>query len=110
MNLSWMILFAAIAVSMCGQVLLKSGSRAATIFDQLFAWHTIIGLSLYGCAAMLYIFALRKIPLSVAMPATAISYIVAALVGHYSFGEPLGPQHIGGMALIISGVLVLAFA
>jgi multidrug transporter EmrE-like cation transporter len=105
-----MILFAAIAVSMGGQVLLKSGAQAATIFDQIFAWHTIIGLTLYGCAAMLYIFALRKIPLSVAMPATAISYIVAALVGHYGYGEPFGTQHIGGMVLIISGVLVLAFA
>jgi multidrug transporter EmrE-like cation transporter len=95
---------------MCGQVLLKSGSRAATLLDQLFAWHTLIGLTLYGCAAMLYIVALRKIPLSVAMPATAISYIVAALVGHYGYGEPFGPMHIGGMVLIISGVLVLAFA
>jgi len=109
-NLSWFILFSAIAVSMGGQVLLKSGARAATIMDQIFAWHTIIGLGLYGFAAMLYIVALRRIPLSVAMPATAISYIVAALVGHYGYGEAFGPMHIGGMALIISGVLVLAFA
>jgi small multidrug resistance pump len=110
MNLSWALLFLAIAVSMSGQVLLKSGSRATTILDQLFAWHTLIGLSLYGFAAMLYIVALRRIPLSVAMPATAISYIVAALVGHYGYGEPFGAMHIGGMALIVSGVLVLALA
>ena len=110
MNLSWIILFSAIAVSMGGQVLLKSGSRAETVLAQILDWHTLIGLTLYGCAAMLYIFALRKIPLSVAMPATAISYIVAALVGHYGYGEPFGAMHVGGMVLIVSGVLVLAFA
>ncbi len=110
MNLSWMVLFSAITVSMGGQILLKSGSRAATVMQQVLDWHTLVGLMLYGCAAMLYIFALRKIPLSVAMPATAVSYIVAAVVGHYSYGEPFGLQHMAAMVLIISGVLLLAFA
>jgi multidrug transporter EmrE-like cation transporter len=110
MNLSWALLLAAIAVSMGGQVLLKSGSRAPDLLAQLLDWHTIIGLGLYGGAAMLYIVALRRIPLSVALPATAISYIAAALVGHFGFGEPLGPMHIAAIGLIAAGVVLLAFA
>jgi hypothetical protein len=39
---------------------------------------------------MLYIVALRKIPMSVALPCTAASYVVIALVGHFMFGESLG--------------------
>ncbi len=105
-----MLLLAAIAVSMAGQTLLKSGSRAPDLLAQMLDWHTIIGLGLYGGAAMLYIVALRRIPLSVALPATAISYIAAAMVGHFVFGEPLGPMHIAAIGLIAAGVALLAFA
>ncbi len=110
MNPSWILLLCAITVSMGAQTLLKSGSRAVDLVAQLLDWHTLIGLGLYGLAAMLYIVALRRIPLSVALPATAISYIAAALVGHYVFGEPLSPTHIGAIGLIGAGVVLLAFA
>jgi len=109
-NLYWALLIAAITVSMGGQTLLKSGSQAPSLLAQMLDWHTIIGLALYGGAAMLYIVALRRIPLSVALPATAISYIAAALVGHFVFHEPLGPLHIAAIGLIGAGVVLLAFA
>lgn len=110
MNASWALLLGAIAVSMSGQVLLKSGAGASTLLAQLLTWQTIVGLGLYGIAAMLYIVALRRIPLSVALPSTALSYIAAAMIGHFVFGEPLGPLHLGGIGLIGAGVVLLAFA
>ncbi len=110
MNPSWILLLSAITVSMGAQTLLKSGSRAVDLMAQLLDWHTIIGLGLYGLAAMLYIVALRRIPLSVALPATAISYIAAAFVGHFVFGEHLSATHIGAIGLIGAGVVLLAFA
>ncbi len=105
-----MVLLAAIAVSMVGQTLLKSGSRTPDFVSQLLDWHTLLGLVLYGGAAMLYIVALRRIALSVALPATAISYIAAALIGHFMFGESLGGLHLAGIGLIAAGVVMLAFA
>lgn len=110
MSLSWILLLCAITVSMGAQTLLKSGSRAVNLVAQMLDWHTIIGLGLYGLAAMLYIVALRRIPLSVALPATAISYIAAALVGHFLFGESLSTLHIAAIGLIGAGVVMLAFA
>ena len=110
MSLHWSLLLGAIFVSMAGQTLLKSGARAPDLLAQMLDWHTIIGLGLYGGAAMLYIVALRRIPLSVALPATAISYIAAALVGHYGFGEALGVMHVAAIGLIAAGVVLLAFA
>ncbi len=106
----WAVLLAAIATSMAGQTLLKAGAGAADFLTQLFDWRTIGGLALYGGAAMLYIVALRRIPMSVALPATAISYIAAALIGHYGFGEPLTPRHVAAIALIGGGVVLLAFS
>lgn len=106
----WLILAAAIVTSMAGQTLLKSGAGAADFRAQLLDWHTIIGLGLYGGAAILYIVALRRIPMSVALPCTAISYVAAAMIGHFAFGEPLGLQHAAALALICTGVVLLALA
>ena len=72
-------------------------------------WRTLVGLCVYGSAAILYIVALRRIPMSVALPCTAISYVAAALIGHYAFAEPLGGAHIAAIGLISVGVALLAF-
>ena len=96
MTIYWVTLFAAIATSMAGQALLKAGAGAVDFITQLFDWRTLFGLCLYGGAAVLYIVALRRIPMSRALPCTAISYVAAALIGHYAFGEALGATHIGG--------------
>jgi small multidrug resistance pump len=110
MSLSWIVLSVAIMTSMAGQILLKSGAGEASFVAQLFDPRTLIGLCLYGGAALLYIVALRQIPMSVALPCTAISYVAAALIGHFGFAEPLGSIHLGALALICVGVVMLAFA
>jgi multidrug transporter EmrE-like cation transporter len=110
MNVYWALLATAIATSMAGQTLLKAGAGEASFMAQLFDVRTMIGLCLYGGAALLYIVALRRIPMSVALPCTAISYVAAALIGHFAFAEPLGAMHLGALALICAGVAMLAFA
>lgn len=111
LTLHWLVLAAAILTSLIGQVLLKAGTLGEGSFlVQLFRWQTIIGLGCYGGAAMLYIVALRKIPMSVALPCTAASYVVIALLGHFLFGESLGGQKIAAIGLISLGVALLATA
>ena len=70
----------------------------------------MVGRVLFGGAAMLYIVALRRIPMSVALPFTAISYIAAALIGHYTFHEPLTVMHLAAIGMIAAGVVTLALA
>jgi small multidrug resistance pump len=111
MTVYWAALAAAISVSLLGQVLLKFGAGGEGGFlAQLLRPTTMVGLVCYGGAALLYIVALRRIPMSVALPCTAVSYVIIALVGHFAFGEPLGPQKVMAIALISAGVLVLASA
>jgi small multidrug resistance pump len=110
MTTYWVVLAAAIVTSMAGQTLLKAGAGAPDFIAQLFDPRTMVGLCLYGGAALLYIVALRRIPMSVALPCTAISYVAAALIGHFGFAEPLSGLHIGALALISAGVIMLAFA
>ena len=110
MNIYWVVLTGAIVTSMGAQTLLKAGSGRADFIAQLLDFRTMIGLCLYGGAALLYIVALRRIPMSVALPCTAVSYVAAMLIGHFGFAEPLGLMHIAALGLICSGVVLLALA
>jgi len=110
MIFSWAMLALAISISLVGQTLLKSGAGAADFWTQMLDWHTLLGLFLYGGAALLYIVALRKIPMSVALPSTAVSYVAAILIGHFLFGESIGVLHLSAIALICGGVVLLALA
>lgn len=108
--MSWVALLAAISISMVAQTLLKAGASAESFLVQLFSVPTMIGLVMYGGSALLYIVALRRIPMSVALPCTAISYIAIAIIGYHMFGEPLGTVKIAAIGLICTGVALLAFA
>jgi small multidrug resistance pump len=110
MSAYWAVLVAAIVTSMGGQTLLKAGAGAPSFLRQLLDPRTLTGLFLYGGAALLYIIALRRIPMSVALPCTAVSYVAAALIGHYGFAEPLGGTQMGAIGLICAGVVLLALA
>ncbi|MGE0224708.1 MAG: multidrug efflux SMR transporter [Acetobacteraceae bacterium] len=110
MSLYWGALVLAISTSMVGQTLLKAGAGAPDFVAQLLDARTLVGFVLYGGAAVLYIVALRRIPMSVALPCTAISYVAAALIGHFAFQEALNPSKLGALGLICAGVVLLAFA
>jgi small multidrug resistance pump len=107
MNIYWLLLFAGICISMVGQTLLKAGAQADTFWHQIIDWRTLLGLCVYGLASIFYIVALRKLPMSIALPCTAASYVVAAMVGHFVFNETLSPMRIGAIALITGGVILL---
>jgi small multidrug resistance pump len=111
MNWSWAALGAAICISVTGQLLLKAGAvSAGGIVAQFLRWQTVIGLGCYGAAALFYILAIRRIPISVAMPMVALSYAVIAMIGHVVWNEPMTRIHVAGIALICAGVVVLAVA
>ncbi len=103
----WLMLWAAIVMSMAGQTMLKAGAQADTFMHQIFDWKTLAGFCVYGASSLCYIVALRKIPLSAALPCTAISYVAAALIGHFVFGEALTAMRMGAIALILGGVVLL---
>jgi small multidrug resistance pump len=101
-------LFIAIALGVCGQVLLKTGSmRAGDVVTQLFDPFTLVGLIAYGLAAVFYMGAIRKIPIGLAFPTVSISYVAVAVIAHYAWGEPFGVAQLAGIVLIGAGILLL---
>lgn len=97
-----------ILVGIAAQLLLKQGAMGGgNIVAQFLNPYTVGGLALYGIAAFFYVVALRTIPVSVAFPSVALSYVLVAFLGNLWFGEPLGVTHVAGILLIIVGVGLL---
>ena len=97
-----------IALGVAGQLLLKAGSaRTHDLVAQFLNPFTILGFGAYAAAAIFYIAAIKKIPVSVAYPTVSIGYAIVALTVHLVWGEPFGLQHVAGITLITSGILLL---
>ncbi len=93
-----------------GQILLKYGANAGgdNLLRQFLAPQSVIGLGLYFLAALCYMYALRKLPVSVAFPMVSASYVVVALAAWWLFNEPLGAGKLAGIALVCAGVALIS--
>jgi multidrug transporter EmrE-like cation transporter len=98
----------AILLGVAGQILLKSAAdTSATVVGQFLSPLTMIGFAVYTIAAMCYIVALKKIPVSIAFASVSVSYAMVAVLAHLLWNEPLGWPQIMGLLLIGSGVLLV---
>jgi len=108
MSIYYTSLVAAILLGIAGQIALKSAAEgSATVTAQFLNPLTMIGLTVYIVAALCYILALKKIPVSIAFPSVAASYAVVAVLAHVLWNEPLGWPQLAGIVLIGSGVLLI---
>jgi multidrug transporter EmrE-like cation transporter len=108
MSVYYISLVAAILLGIAGQIALKSAAEgSATVAAQFANPLTIIGLGVYIMAALCYILALKKIPVSIAFPSVAASYAVVAVLAHVLWNEPLGWPQLTGILLIGGGVLLI---
>jgi undecaprenyl phosphate-alpha-L-ara4N flippase subunit ArnE len=106
--LSYMSLGAAILLGIAGQIVLKAGAAAApSVAAQLVNPLTIAGLGIYAVAAIAYVVALNRIPVSIAFPSVAASYAIVAVIAHLLWNEPLGWPQLGGIALIGAGIFLI---
>jgi small multidrug resistance pump len=104
----YLSLIAAILFGIAGQIALKSGALgSATVAAQFLNPLTIVGFAIYVLAALFYIVALKKIPVSVAFPSVGASYAIVAVLGHLLWNEPFGWPQIGGLLLIGGGIVLI---
>lgn len=98
----------AIVLGVAGQIVLKTGAETSGdgLAQFLSPW-TIGGFGIYFLAALTYIVAIKKLPISLAYPSVSISYGIVAILAHILWREPLTWQHWAGIALISSGIFVM---
>ncbi len=114
--MKWLILFLGIASNASASVLVKMAMmpprKFPTVDDSIRSvvcnWPFWLGLGLYGLAFVLYAAALARLPLNVAHPVlTSGAVATVAFLSVLIFREPLYWTTIVGIALVISGVLLI---
>jgi drug/metabolite transporter (DMT)-like permease len=100
-----------ILIAVAGQLSLKSGAMPGAVSGSVYTSpYVIVGLGLYMLAALLYVQALKTIPLSVAFPTVSISYVAVAVFAHFLWGEPLGVRQLLALGFIVAGIVLLVRA
>ena len=106
-----------VLIGTAGQFFLKTGAlkivevNATTLISRFWAIITIpellIGLVCYGLAALGYILLLTRVKLSIVGPSVAVSYVFSLLMGYFIFHESIPLTRLVGLALIVSGVVLV---
>ncbi|MGZ9586205.1 EamA family transporter [Paenibacillus marinisediminis] len=120
MNVSLLLVIVSILLSSFGQIAMKYGTLKLTNLDNLTIFQKLIeyfmnlyvvsGFLLYGISAVVWIFAISKLPLSIAYPMVGLSYVLVMILSYFIFNEPITIIKVIGMVLITSGVIVIAKA
>lgn len=119
MNLSsFALVFTSVTLSALAQTAFKHGVMRVPLADitgilakvlgLLTSPFVLLGLTLYGFGAVLWLFALRQLDLSLAYPFVAMSFVMIVLSGIFVFNEPVNPSRLAGIVLIVAGLVVMA--
>nr|WP_024686795.1 EamA family transporter [Pseudomonas asturiensis] len=115
MSLSQFVFISLTVVALAtGQILFKLAS-ATVEFSMAGLWSAmvnvklIIALVVYAGATVLWLFALKTTPLSIAYPFTAMAFFIVPLLAHFFLGESLNWNTFAGAALIALGVCVSVY-
>jgi drug/metabolite transporter (DMT)-like permease len=98
----------------CGQILFKLAAESVqrsglhSSPSSYINVYLILGVSLYFCLTILWVWLLRFVSLSAAYPFVALAFIFTPLLATVIFGEKLTLNYLGGMALIACGILIIA--
>lgn len=115
----FMLLLASILAGVTGQYFLKLGAlklgrvSVDTAFSHILRIVTtpelVLGLTMYGLGAVIYILLLTRVKLSVVGPSVALSYVFAVLMGYFLFREAIPPSRMVGLGLIVAGVILVVW-
>ena len=104
----YLALAAGIALGVVGQIALKFGSAGAgSLAGQFLNSPTLLGFAIYAAAAICYVIAIRRIPISLAYPSVSVSYVAVGLAAHLLWNEPFGLPQFVCILLIGGGILLL---
>ena len=107
-----LILFTVFLLSV-GQILFKMASddivlTFAGILQSLVSVKLIVAFSVYSIATVLWLIALKGVPLRVAYPFVALAFFIVPVLAHFLLGEALSWNTYVGAGIIALGVTVSA--
>ncbi len=92
-----------------GAVFLKAGAGRLhrELHTLVLNWRLAAGVAMYLLSFVFYYLGVRDGELSVLYPMVSLGYIWTLLWSKLFFGEPFSRRKLGGLALIITGIIIL---
>jgi drug/metabolite transporter (DMT)-like permease len=110
-----------VGLTAAAQILLKTGVADARlhallanrqwpafIAEALLSPWVLAGLIGYVLSTVTWLLVLARADLSAAYPFVSLAFVATCFYGYYALNEPVGPARVGGIALIVGGVLLVA--
>lgn len=109
---TFLLMAAMIGCTVIANLLMKlgAGDAPSAFLLNLTSWRTLIGLSIFGMAAVLYAAVLKILPLHVAQAYAAAQFIAVILAAIVILGEEITLLRIAGIALIAAGIVVVSIS
>lgn len=116
---TFILIFSSVLISALAQIALKQGMSSSTVSAALGQGtastitaiatnpYVIGGLSLYALGAVLWLFVLSRVDVSVAYPFVAFGFIVTMALAIVLLGEPLQPLRVAGTLLVVAGAVLI---
>jgi len=112
--MKYVLLLLSMTMAVTGQLLFKRGLSSATlvptigsVLQTIFIPTVFLGFFIYGMSSIVWLFVLQKLPLSVAYPSLALTYVIVVMASFVLFKEPLTVDKIVGVLLISIGVFFI---
>ena len=106
--MAYIAIAAASMLAAAGQLMLALGAKGNQEFSQYFNVRIGAGLFCYATGTLAWVFALSRLPLSLAYAFTALTFIMVYVGSAAILHEQLRPWSIIGVALIAIGFLLIA--
>lgn len=102
------LILAVVATISVGQMLFKhTATMLSTATNGIWPWfnpYLFAALAIYGGATLAWIYMLRQVPLNLAYPLFALSFLIVPLLSLIIFREPFTLRMMAGSAAIVFGV------
>lgn len=105
-----LVIVAIIAMTLLGAAaswMLKLAS-SSTICGLFVNWRFYAGAAGYGIAALVNIWVLRQLDLSVVLPLTSLTYVWTLIIGHRMLAETITRRRLAGVLAILVGVSLIS--
>jgi multidrug transporter EmrE-like cation transporter len=117
---SFGLIAAGVLLNTFAQLLLKAGANSIGRFEFALSHALEIGLKFianpyilggmacYAVSLVVWLMALSRVEVSVAYPMLSVGFVLNAVLAWWLLGEPVTPQRLAGIAIIIVGVTIVA--
>jgi len=111
--LSYAFAVTTVVALMIGQILFKRAANAIggeslsnALKNQEAVMSFLVACAIYAVATVLWVLALRQLPLSRAYMLMAAGFVLVPVLSHFVYAEPLSARFFVGAGLIVAGVLI----